>query len=292
MRFDLDALRQVLQAKAATGIPTLFAAGSVLLAALVLVYGVFRDAGDSPADAVTVTGPLYTPVAATPPPMPATRSANAHVPDQPRFDDPTSVVSSVQSELKRAGCYRGPVNGVWSPATRKAMAAFTERVNARLPVDRPDPVLLALLQSHPGMVCAADCADAACAPSERPLPRKAEVASIETGATAESREPPPPAGVTDDTAPDAEDLGYSPDARRVPNPIASVQSASTESGDVGADELSAEDAAAAAAAGAAAHQVTKPKPLRTARKYKKKNSFSRQVSKGFRQIQRSLNKLF
>ena len=44
--------------------------------------------------------------------------------------DPTSLARQLQSELKRVGCYDGEISGVWSPRTRMAMKAFTDRVNA------------------------------------------------------------------------------------------------------------------------------------------------------------------
>ena len=68
--------------------------------------------------------------------------------------DPTALTRQLQSELKRAGCYDGEISGVWTPRTREAMKAFTTRVNATLPVDKPDHVLLALLQGHQGVACA------------------------------------------------------------------------------------------------------------------------------------------
>jgi hypothetical protein len=37
------------------------------------------------------------------------------------------------------------------------MGAFTERVNAALPVDEPDYILLALVQNQPGQVCGSGC---------------------------------------------------------------------------------------------------------------------------------------
>ena len=44
--------------------------------------------------------------------------------------DRASLARDLQSELRRVGCYSGELNGIWTPATRKAMKAFTERVNA------------------------------------------------------------------------------------------------------------------------------------------------------------------
>ena len=73
------------------------------------------------------------------------------------MSDPAALARMLQRELKRVGCYDGEVSGVWSPASRAAMKAFTERVNASLPVDRPDPVLLALVQGHQGRACGDNC---------------------------------------------------------------------------------------------------------------------------------------
>ena len=55
--------------------------------------------------------------------------------------DRASLARELQLELRRVGCYGGDLNGVWTPATRKAMKAFTDRVNATLPVEaaRRDP---------------------------------------------------------------------------------------------------------------------------------------------------------
>src|SRR5262245_46536363 len=69
--------------------------------------------------------------------------------------DPASLARQLQSELKRVGCYDGEISGVWTARTRTAMKAFTDRVNATLPVHKPDHILLALVQSHPGVACSA-----------------------------------------------------------------------------------------------------------------------------------------
>src|SRR6478609_5528960 len=68
-----------------------------------------------------------------------------------------TIGHQLQEELKRAGCYAGEVNGAWTTSTRRAMQAFMERVNAVLPIDQPDGILLALVQGHQGKVCGAPC---------------------------------------------------------------------------------------------------------------------------------------
>lgn len=72
-------------------------------------------------------------------------------------NDPIAIARALQIELRRVGCYDGETHGIWSTASRKAMRAFTDRVNASLPIDRPDFILLSLVQAHPGQACGAGC---------------------------------------------------------------------------------------------------------------------------------------
>jgi hypothetical protein len=67
------------------------------------------------------------------------------------------IARDLQTELKRAGCYGGEINGVWTTSTKRAMAAFVDRANAQLPIDTPDFILLSLVQSHSDIVCWAEC---------------------------------------------------------------------------------------------------------------------------------------
>jgi hypothetical protein len=67
------------------------------------------------------------------------------------------LAHDLQRELQRVGCYQGEINGAWTNATRRAMAAFMDRANSVLPYDQPDYILLALVQSHQDVVCAAEC---------------------------------------------------------------------------------------------------------------------------------------
>jgi len=67
------------------------------------------------------------------------------------------LAESIQKELKRVGCYAGHVDGDWGPETRRAMRAFNDRVNATLPIEQPDYILLTLLQGHSAKACGAAC---------------------------------------------------------------------------------------------------------------------------------------
>ncbi len=62
--------------------------------------------------------------------------------------------SSVQSELKRVGCYEGAADGVWGEESRQALLRFAALNGASLDPRRPDVSSLALLRSHTGMTCA------------------------------------------------------------------------------------------------------------------------------------------
>ena len=64
-----------------------------------------------------------------------------------------SLVREAQKELQRVGCYEGELSGVWTPQSKSAARKFIDRMNARLPIEAPDDVLLALLRSQTGLVC-------------------------------------------------------------------------------------------------------------------------------------------
>jgi peptidoglycan hydrolase-like protein with peptidoglycan-binding domain len=109
---------------------------------------------------------------------------------------PVSLARALQRELKRAGCYHGEINGIWTPSTRQAMKAYTDIANAKLPVASPDPVLLALIQGDQHLGCTERCLrngkpdtcreDRVAAPS--PLNSKSVTTS--EGPTAAFTEPP------------------------------------------------------------------------------------------------------
>jgi hypothetical protein len=71
--------------------------------------------------------------------------------------DRDSIGRELQKELKRVGCYEGELNGVWTAPTRQAMKAFTDRVNAVLPTDEPDNILLTMVRGYQDRVCGKPC---------------------------------------------------------------------------------------------------------------------------------------
>jgi hypothetical protein len=71
--------------------------------------------------------------------------------------DRETIGRQLQKELKRVGCYDGELNGAWTRPTRRAMKTFIDRVNARLPSDEPDSILLALVQAYRDKACGGHC---------------------------------------------------------------------------------------------------------------------------------------
>jgi hypothetical protein len=87
--------------------------------------------------------------------------------------DRDSLARELQKELRRVGCYEGELNGAWTPMTKRAMKAFTDRVNATLPVDEPDYILYSMVQGQQDRVCGKPCPagqtsgeDGRCLPNE------------------------------------------------------------------------------------------------------------------------------
>ena len=110
-----------------------------------------------PVSPVTRTEPLSSPSA----PVVVRLTPRPNDPAPPRLatipKDRDSLARELQKELRRVGCYEGELNGVWTPATRRAMKTFTDRVNATLPVDEPDAVLFAMVQGQQDRVCGKPC---------------------------------------------------------------------------------------------------------------------------------------
>lgn len=118
--------------------------------------------------------------------------------------DKTALIEDLQRQLQRVGCYRGPINGVWTPATRTAMGYFNDRVNARLPIEQPDEFLLNLAASHDEVVCTSQTANAEGAALvtgtvRRDGPVSADVPVVAVAPEATAPKPPP----AEDAAPAA-----------------------------------------------------------------------------------------
>jgi hypothetical protein len=69
------------------------------------------------------------------------------------------LARDLQRELRRVGCYDGRIDGSWGPGSRRAMAGFVAKMNASLPVEEPDYILLSLLRGQRAQVCGLACPD-------------------------------------------------------------------------------------------------------------------------------------
>jgi hypothetical protein len=95
------------------------------------------------------------------PSRPEATSRGPAVQELPRVVPPAgnrvALVRELQKELTRVGCYDGDISGTWTTSSRRAMRDFTDRVNAKLPIDEPDHILLSLVQGHRQKTCGIAC---------------------------------------------------------------------------------------------------------------------------------------
>ena len=122
-------------------------------AGAVAAYTHYSQTVGEPTPVFTVHAPDRNTAPAAPVPRPVQPSQRAN----PIPGDRASLVRELQRELKRVGCYSGDVNGVWTTSSRMAMKSVTDRVNATLPIDNPDDVLLSLVRGQQDGACGAPC---------------------------------------------------------------------------------------------------------------------------------------
>jgi len=112
---------------------------------------VYRPAASRAAETTPAfSGPVVVTIAPREPAGPASQRVAV-----PRDRD--TLTRELQKELRRVGCYEGEINGAWTPSTRRAMKAFTDRINATLPVEEPDAILYTLVQGQQDKVCGQPC---------------------------------------------------------------------------------------------------------------------------------------
>jgi hypothetical protein len=63
------------------------------------------------------------------------------------------LAEALQRELKRLGCYRGGIDGVWGPESRSALTYFNQQAKMALPTDVPEEASLATLRMVNARVC-------------------------------------------------------------------------------------------------------------------------------------------
>lgn len=301
MRIDLAAFPQRLGRRFPNP-TTICAAAGMLSAVLMVGYVVLFGSGQSVAETevraktVAITGPVFTPVASTPPVM--VRRDGVFLPSigadapLPLREDGAALTRAVQTALKRADCYHGPINGAWTNRTSAAMEKFTARVNARLPVHKPDPVLLALLETHDKVSCRADSALPSAVrmgetPSGHPVSISTPIA-VRPTIGREAALPPSVASAISEGEDPPMDGSNAASKADVEAPM-SAGTAMTRGGGALAEE---KPAVAPASIVRAKRSAKRDRPQRAARKMRRQPSLSRSVSQGFRSIQRAMDRLF
>lgn len=101
------------------------------------------------------------------------------------------LVRNIQKELKRIGCYGGEAHGAWTAASQRAMSAFTERINATLPVKHPDGILLTLVRGAKPGVCGDSCPSGQALDAEDRCVPKGVLAAAEKKSKVADRQPVP-----------------------------------------------------------------------------------------------------
>jgi hypothetical protein len=78
-------------------------------------------------------------------------------PTTPAGPAPGEVVWMVQTELKRVGCYAGPISGDWNPTSRRALDAFNRNAGTKLDTKTATLDSLGAVRDLQKRVCPLEC---------------------------------------------------------------------------------------------------------------------------------------
>jgi uncharacterized caspase-like protein len=70
---------------------------------------------------------------------------------------PREITRSVQSELKRVGCFSGAIDGEWTAASRRALEQFNNRTDAKLNAKLASLDVLDAIKARSARVCPLNC---------------------------------------------------------------------------------------------------------------------------------------
>ncbi|HWB47871.1 MAG TPA: caspase family protein [Stellaceae bacterium] len=121
---------------------------------------------------------------APPPPPAAPPAAAVTAPPVPQ-PDAAEIARSLQSELKRVGCYNGAVDGIWGPGTQAAVQEFNQHAGKALDTQSASLESVAAVKQRTDRICSPPPP-----PPPRPRPR-VEPASRSDETTRGAYQPPP-----------------------------------------------------------------------------------------------------
>lgn len=121
------------------------------------------------------------PAVAVPPPIKAEVTPAIDVPAVVEAENDGDLARRLQVELRRVGCLKTGADGVWGPASQRAMQRFANRIDASLPTSRPDAVLLMLVEKFADRACGSPCAKDAQPDARGQCHAREEVATVQSG---------------------------------------------------------------------------------------------------------------
>ncbi len=77
-------------------------------------------------------------------------------PDDIFEEEDLDIAEALQRELARVGCYEGVIDGVWGPASIRALTNFNHWMAGTVPVNIPTDEALMQVGLAQGLVCGVD----------------------------------------------------------------------------------------------------------------------------------------
>lgn len=218
-------------------------------------------------------------------PVTLTRESTPELtPSKSFFDDQASLARALQQELARLGCYEGPINGQWTSRSRKAMVRLIEKVNARLPAEKPDAVLLALARGEAEGACDRPSEAIELPPRQAAVASSTEVRRVEP-IEVEVRTEAPLRSAALEASADAEPQDASQEHRPGQNSLAAPALAA-------AAPIAARAPGAPRAVPYPAREYGATKPERRKAAFRRKHHQGPSFAKSFRSFKRTLKSLF
>ncbi len=124
--------------------------------------------------------PAHLAVAAVPSPVEAKAQTEPSSPEPTDAEAEADLARQLQVELRRVGCLKTSADGVWGRASQRAMRRFADKIDASLPTDRPDTVLLMLVEKYQDRACGTPCAIGEQPDARGRCQARTEIAAVES----------------------------------------------------------------------------------------------------------------